>query len=373
MSEQSNLWLTYFGRRPTNLLPLGAMLMIVLVCSAAAVAADDSEVISRVAFGSCVHQDKPQPIWDAIVATRPEMFLLIGDNIYGDSSDMAVLRAKYAKLGAQPGYQRLLSACPIHATWDDHDYGLNDGGVEFAQKAASQQVFNDFFHVPADSPRRHRAGVYDALLVGPPGKRVQVILLDTRYFRSPLRRWTSGKRNGAGPYLPNEAAEATMLGPAQWAWLEKQLSVPAELRIIASSVQVVAEQHGWEMWANFPRERQRLFQLIRDANADGVLMISGDRHLAEISRLAPTVEGPAYPLFDVTSSSLNVPSGGGNENEVNRHRLGEHYPGVNFGTVSIDWSQSDPQVQMAIHDVAGAIVRRESVALSALKAPTAAP
>ena len=62
-------------------------------------------VLSRIAFGSCARQDKPQPIWDAVIATRPQLFAFLGDNIYADTEDMEVMRAKYALLGAQPGFQ----------------------------------------------------------------------------------------------------------------------------------------------------------------------------------------------------------------------------------------------------------------------------
>ena len=102
------------------------------------------------------------------------------------------MRAKYARLAAMPGYQAAQVACPILATWDDHDYGVDDGGGEYPKKVESQQVFLDFFGDPEDSPRRKRQGVYDAEVFGPPGKRVQVILLDTRYFRSPLKKKAPG-------------------------------------------------------------------------------------------------------------------------------------------------------------------------------------
>src|SRR5688572_9172827 len=194
--------------------------------------------ISRVAFGSCAGEQLPQPIWERVVAAKPDLFLFIGDNIYGDTEDMDVLSAKYAKLGAQPGYRKLLETCPVLATWDDHDYGVNDGGVEYPKKRESQQVFLDFFGVPKESPRRNREGVYYSELSGPPGKRLQVILLDTRYFRSPLVRRPPGQA-GTGPYIANNDPSSTVLGEAQWKWLEEQLRIPAEVRIIASSIQVV--------------------------------------------------------------------------------------------------------------------------------------
>ena len=61
-----------------------------------------------------------------------------------------------------------------------------------------------------------------------------------------------------------------MLGDAQWAWLAERLREPAALRLIVSSIQVLAEGHGWERWSNLPKERQRLFDLIRDTGARSV-------------------------------------------------------------------------------------------------------
>src|SRR5438046_491914 len=111
------------------------------------VSAADESLLSRVAFGSCAKQDKPQPIWDAVVERKPELFVFLGDNIYADTQDMDVMRAKYALLGKQPGYQKLKKTCPILATWDDHDYGANDAGAEYPRKKEAQQVFLDFFGV----------------------------------------------------------------------------------------------------------------------------------------------------------------------------------------------------------------------------------
>ena len=239
--------------------------------------------LRRIAFGSCATQARPQPIWDAVVATRPELTLLLGDNIYADTLDMNVMRAKYAKLAAMPGFQLLRKTCPILATWDDHDLGANDAGGDYPKKDESQKVFLDFFGDPADSPRRHRPGVYDSKVFGPEGKRVQVILLDTRYFRSRLKRKQPCKNSD--PYEGNPDPTTTILGEAQWRWLGEQLRVPAEVRLLVSSIQVVAQDHGFEKWMNFPHERERLYNLIRETRAEGVIILSGDRHLAELSMM----------------------------------------------------------------------------------------
>lgn len=339
--------------------------------------ATDQTPLTRVSFGSCAKQDQPQPIWDAVVAGQPQLFVFLGDNIYGDTHDMALLQAKYQQLGSQPGFQKLRACCPILATWDDHDLGANDAGADYAPKRASQQIFLDFFGAPPDDPRRSREGIYSSAVYGPPGQRVQIILLDTRYFRSPLKKGFDPQEPGEGfrgVYVPNTDAGVTVLGDAQWAWLQEQLRVPAEVRIIGSSFQVLSNRHGWEMWGNFPQERTRLLQVLRTSRAGGVVLLSGDRHLAEIAELPLTdTDNIGYPLYEVTSSSLNQPSGNFTKagvrfaNEINPYRVGLTYFDVNFGNLLIDWSQPDPVLRLQVCDQQGAVVLQQRTTLSQLQ------
>ena len=133
----------------------------------------------------------------------PELTLLLGDNIYGDTLDMNVLQAKYAKLAAMPGFQTLRQTCPILATWDDHDLGANDAGGDYPKKDESQQIFLDFFGEPSDSPRRRRPESMTRRVFGPDGKRIQIIMLDTRYFRSSPLKKKEGASANQGPYEGN--------------------------------------------------------------------------------------------------------------------------------------------------------------------------
>lgn len=323
----------------------------------------DEQAVSRMLFGSCIKQDQPMPIFRTMLERDPQLLLFLGDNIYADTTDMAVMRAKYATLAANEDFHAIRAACPVLATWDDHDYGQNDGGADFPQRAEAEEVFLEFWQVPSDSPRRQRAGVYDARVFGPPGKRLQVILLDTRFFRSPLAR---GERRVGGPYIPDEDPDKTMLGDEQWQWLERQLRVPAEVRVIASSIQCVASDAGQETWSNLPHERERLFQLIEQTGAGGVLILSGDRHWAELS---VADQGVAYPLYDLTSSSFNQKHPRGTPTE-NRFRLiDKTYHEENFGELSIDWEQPDPVISMEIRDQQGAIQIEKSIQLSELQVP----
>ncbi|MBC8003466.1 MAG: alkaline phosphatase family protein, partial [Opitutaceae bacterium] len=247
-------------------LGLALLPLLSLSCATSGSSLKSDHALTRIGFGSCAKESDPQPIWDSIIALKPELFLLIGDNIYGDTTDMTVLKSKYDQLGAQPGYVRLRETCPILATWDDHDFGKDDAGVEFSAKRESQRAMQNFFGVPTNSPLRQREGVYDARVYGPPGRRVQVILLDTRYFRTVLRKATDRVKN-FGPYTATDDPAATVLGDAQWSWLREQLQQHADVRLICSSIQVVPEDHGWEKWMNHPREREKLYRLIRDTRA----------------------------------------------------------------------------------------------------------
>ena len=316
--------------------------------------------LSRIAFGSCAHQNKPQPIWDRIDAFDPQLFVFLGDNIYGDTRDMAVLRAKYGKLAAKPGFQRLRRKTPCLAIWDDHDYGENDAGREYPMKQESKDIFLDFWMEPKDSPRRSRAGNYTSTIIGPEGRRVQIILPDNRWFRSGLIGITEEPKD-RGPYLVNSDPAATMLGAEQWEWLEAEFKKPAELRIFASSTQVLADAPGYEAWINYQADHQRLLDLIDFADVHGLIMISGDTHYAELSRLA---EGVPYPLYDLTSSGLT---------EVwpflgpNRLRVGNGFMGQNYGRILIDWEQPDPVISLEVESVDGARVIAETLRLSALR------
>ena len=350
------------------------LLPCVVWLAAAGWATAAEEPLSRIAFGSCANENRPQPIWDAIGRLDPQLFIFTGDNVYADTADPVKLRRSYEGLSQIPGFKALREKCPVLATWDDHDYGKNDAGAEFEGKHAAKEAFMEFFRTPEDSPLRSRGGVFDARIYGPEGRRVQVILLDTRWFRGPLRKMTKEELRAAraetgrtaGRYLPDGDSDSSVLGEEQWAWLADELRKPAELRLLVSSIQVVATDHGWEKWGNLPKERKRLLDLIRDT-ATQVVILSGDRHSADISMLPPETDGgPFYPIYDVTSSGLNQT---GLPAEPNRYRVagGEVYSQPNFGWIAIDWSAEDPAVKLEIRDLDGKVVREVSTTLGTLK------
>ncbi|WP_158976154.1 alkaline phosphatase D family protein [Cellulophaga sp. L1A9] len=284
-----------------------------------------------IAFGSCNKSAIPNLLWDDILNTNPDVWIWGGDNVYADTNDMQELQQFYESQDSVLGYQKLRTQVPVIGTWDDHDYGLNDGGVEYIFKKESQQVFLDFFKVAKDSPRRTQEGVYAAHTYDTPKGSVKVLVLDTRYFRTALTKDTVTKKRTK----PNSYGEGTVLGKAQWAWLEDELNTStADFNILVSSIQVLSNEHGFETWGNFPHEVDKLEKLIATSKAEGVVVLSGDRHISEFSKT--TIEGVAYPLIDFTSSGLtHVYSS--YSGEPNPYRVGEVVSVVSFGTLSFNF------------------------------------
>lgn len=324
-------------------------------------ALDRAQRLTRFAFGSCNHQDRSQDIWPVIGAQNPQLFLAIGDNVYGDNgwrgqADLGTFLESYRKQLGHAEFASFVGAVPTFATWDDHDFGPNDGGGTFFGREYSETLFENFW--VSSNEVRSRPGIYDSFTVGPAGERVQFIMLDTRFFRSELRAAPySPERRPLGNYLPDDSPDADMLGADQWRWLEAQLAQPADLRIVVSSIQVLTDAHRFESWSNMPRERDRLYRLLAGRSESGLLMLSGDRHSAAIYNHAPAALGE--DAWEFTSSSLNLAfvSDDANEREPDPRRVTDMITQENFGMVEIDWATRQLTLRL-LDDRAGALTSR---------------
>lgn len=328
-------------------------------------AASNPTAPRSIAFGSCGSQDKPMPILDTVVQVAPDLFIYLGDNIYGDTRDMNVLRAKYEKLGAKPEFQQLRAAMPLLSIWDDHDYGENDAGKEYPFKEQSREIFFDFWQVPADSPRRSHPGIYGEHRFQHQDRTLQILLLDTRTFRDPLAKNPGNDPAFKNDYRPDDNPQKTLLGEEQWQWLAERLREPADVRIVCTSIQFGHEYNGWESWTNLPAQQQRMIGLIKETQANGVVFISGDVHWGEISRRDPWGD-KGYPLFDVTASGLTEswPTV-----EPNQYRVGPVVRDNHFGRIQIEWQEADPTIRLQIIDREGTIRAETETKVSALRFP----
>ena len=286
--------------------------------------------VYSIGFGSCLTQEKPMPIFNAIKSENYDLFLMLGDNVYGDtdSNDLIELRDAYEQ--QRENFDRLNLNFPFEAIWDDHDYGKNDGGKEYIYKVEAEQIFLDFWNIPQDDIRRARPGLYFEKTQEIDGISIQMIFLDTRFFRDALLPTDERGALGKERYIPHTDTSLTMLGEDQWAWLQEQLDKEVDHKIIVTSIQFLAMGHGWEAWKTLPHERQRLIDLV-DQSSSEVLFISGDRHRGGLYQFS-TQSGKV--ISEMTSSSLNLAFA--NDEEDGPLRSGPTFVQENYGEILLD-------------------------------------
>ncbi|MFC3123151.1 alkaline phosphatase D family protein [Agaribacter flavus] len=348
--------------KTTTLLAFITVLANAYILLAGAALAEERTLI---AFGSCSHQDKPLDILGTIAKERPHAMLFLGDNIYGDTEDFDELVQKYRKLGNNPNFQDLKQVTPLHAIWDDHDFGLNDGGKDFAFKSQAKTAFLDFWQVPDSDPRhKQEDGIYHSKwLRAKNGRAVHVIFPDLRWNRENIESvgragyFEEREPKNMGPYNPDLSEKRTMLGEQQWTWLEAELAKPADIKILASSLQILADFTGWEAWNNFPYDFNRLTRNIENKNVNHLLLISGDTHWAEISKQTLS---SGHELWEVTSSGLSEEW---KAISPNKHRVSEPYYKNNYGVIDIVWKETSAEVVFGFKDSDGKFVAKTQLSI----------
>ena len=305
---------------------------------------DTDSVLTSIAFGSCNNQKKDQSYWNNIASENPDLWIWSGDIVYADTEDMRVKADEYQKQKVNTDYRNFLSKVPILGIYDDHDYGVNDACKTYPKRAVSRDLLLDFLDVPEDQPVRNREGAYQSYTIGPEGKQVKILILDTRYFRDELEK---NPEKGEQRFLQNKQGD--VLGYDQWKWLERELTnSKATVHIFISSIQLIPEEHYFEKWSNFPAARHKFFKLLSKTNPICPIIISGDRHIAEISMMeVPDID---YPLYEVTSSGLTH-ARTEKKDEPNRYRVGDLMPKLNYGVLKIDWSGELPALTAEIKGI----------------------
>ena len=285
----------------------------------------------KIGLGSCLDQDYPQPIWQSIEKEDLNYFIFLGDNVYGDTRNGSLRKMKSAYDKQKKVLPDFLNDISIFSIWDDHDFGINDGGADYRFKRRAQELYLDFWEITKDDDRSNREGIYFSKNEIFFDKKFKFIFLDTRFFRSKLK----GKKSN---YIENIEPDATILGNAQWTWLENELKSDFDFLFIFSSIQIIAKDHRFEKWSNFPNERAKLFKLLEQFN-DKTILFSGDRHRAGIYG--------KNGIIEVTSSSMNKP--GSSFTETDSYLIGKTYPQENYGVLEI----LENTIHIKIKDIKG--------------------
>ena len=92
------------------------------------------------------------------------------------------LAEAYRSLKNNIYYRNLSSNTKILGIWDDHDYGVNDGGNNYKYKHESKELFLKFFNIKKNDKRNYRDGLYKEYTLNYKDKNIQIIILDTRFL-----------------------------------------------------------------------------------------------------------------------------------------------------------------------------------------------
>ena len=248
----------------------------------------------KIGLASCMSDefmDVQREMWKQFIALKPDIAFLIGDNTYAD-----VINGKYVGGVANPKqiwmrhletrenlkFYHTRNLIPVFGTWDDHDYGFNNGDKTYEYKVESAEIFNMFFpYVKGKNTSKGPGLSYRFTLAGQ-----HFYFLDARSFRD-------NYKNSTG----------THLGPEQEKWLFKDMKGLKGPVWLVKGDQYFGKYHKYESWERYHPENFKAFLKKLKSEKDPALFVSGDRHLAEIMNLEKALVG--YQTFELTSSGIH--------------------------------------------------------------------
>ena len=298
------------------------------------------QLISNFTFGSCFSGFLAEKldIFNQISKEQSQLFLWTGDATYLDTAWMSAFNhfintnyfnelhalKMYNITYNNPYYSIIRSEIPVIGIWDDHDFGVNNGDKHYKHKDITKQLFLNFLDEPSDSNRRQGGAIYASYSFGQDSRSFKIILLDTRYNKE---------------FYLNP--ESDILGEDQWIWLEDQLKSTEAFTFIVSGTPILpinrlAHDNFYQ------KSRIRLFEIIKKS---GVVFISGDVHMAEISSTWCAHPSIGYVLHELVSSGLSHFY----EHWFPQFVLSHVYPstysvgvfhGFNYGLIKFDWKEN---------------------------------
>jgi alkaline phosphatase D len=232
-------------------------------------------------------------------------------------------RARYALYRSERELQAAHAACPWLVTWDDHEVENDYAGAVseeddarawfLARRAAAYQAYYE--HMPL--PRRALPFGADLRLYTQRtfGQLANLLLLDTRQYRSPLACTEPARRTSRSVRCPELTDPArSKLGVVQEAWFGQRMAASrAKWNLIASGTVMAyidedpgPEQLFWnDGWNGYPAARQRLMDALAQSRASNPIVLSGDIHsflAARHHRIAEDRNSPVIAAEFVASS-----------------------------------------------------------------------
>jgi alkaline phosphatase D len=275
--------------------------------------------VVRVGIGHSLIGPGEQTIWRTIQSQKPDLFILMGDNIYSDSTEPDKQRRMYLQFRADPYFRPFSASTPIYAIWDDHDYGKDNSDRTQPGKERSLKTFNEIWCNPT-SQALESPGTWTSFTVGC----AEFFLLDVRYHRSPNK--------------DPDSPEKTMLGTEQREWLVSSLAksnAVFKFPVSGSSWNC----GGLEAWNHrFAYEYDSILAQVAAKRIPGIILLGGDQHFCKIG-VRPRESWGGYDLHEWMAGQLWT-----REKDIDNRA---------FGMITLDTTATPPEARLEFFDVHG--------------------
>ncbi len=266
----------------------------------------------RVLIASCMddaYVEEQKRIWTQALAHKPDLIFMIGDNVYADRyigpykgpASPATIWERYHQTRELLEVFHTEELVPVLATWDDHDFGQDDGDKTLEGISESQAIFEAFF------PLKPIPGVYER---GPGVSSVlkafgqRFFFMDNRSFRDPSARLGEGASQPKDPARLAKLRSGKEWGVEQERWLFKTLGERAQPTWLINGTQFFGGYGPFESFENdHPENFKDVLKRLSRLPAP-VVFVSGDRHLLELMRVPREVLG--YETVEMTTSAIHA-------------------------------------------------------------------
>jgi len=219
---------------------------------------------------------------------KPDLIFFTGDVVYANSQTSSLFGTPENPSSALERYlftwrtvdlYQLEPLVPTLATWDDHDYGANDGDYSHPHKSIMQNMFRSFYALP-EAHVRLQLGPGVSFKLSAFG--IDFFMLDGRSFR---------------------VKKKTQWGSQQEAWLAQEFASSRKPTWILNGVQFFRYFFLIESVEKSARPSLGgLRQLLRH-NRKPTVLFSGDVHGSQVQEISESVFG--FKTFEITSSGIH--------------------------------------------------------------------
>lgn len=234
-------------------------------------------------------QEDDSKAWQAISKENPEYILFVGNTVQTEKIDTTTNTVTNPEIlwNRNVDLRRKLpiffqeKLIPIHAIWDDKDYGLYHGNTTYNYKEESQEIFRAFWAQElAEDSWSKGPGVSGVLNQGD----FNLYFLDGRSFRS-------------------EDSDSSHLGELQSTWFYSKLKEEETPSLVIKGDPFFGTHRSFQSFErNHPKDFDQFVAELKKIPTPFVF-ISGDRHLSEIMQFPRSLFGK--PSFELTAGPIN--------------------------------------------------------------------